>query len=519
MKYRARFAFICSLLLEIMLPATTHAQQYMKTANLTDAQFYGWLNSRQLVRCRAVAQAAYPDGPAEIMSLGARPSGVCYWDIDRAAEVAPPALVVHAGTRILVRVWHPRPNEILLPAVVFAKIVPPSPGNDILKNAVNPLQAITLAPATHIAAYAAFASLVACNPTSPLFDVGTCQSQLVDQIDSIQASINHANAALACLESYQIAVPSTPLEHLNPAPTTAYTCSPAHPINPDHAEISQSDSFAYQKALVTTAITDALRLIPPLATFNQFDTYIAKNPTTYSSYISSDGEIKNAIGNIQTAQATLQQSYVLLLSIPDNANSQFYYFDVPRLTAATVTITGVEIISKTSSSIATWTASPTSYNIVFSAGLGFSNLVYRTFASTPQVQNGATVLNSSGNALSLVTESDTHLSVMAPEVLGSYVIPHLRKFDSYCRLGCSLLVSGGIGANLTTKSADFDTGISLRLMDVLLTPAVHFGRESRLIDGITVGSSLGANAPSTLPTQNKWVRKFGFVLTYMIPLS
>ena len=44
-------------------------------------------------------------------------------------------------------------------------------------------------------------------------------------------------------------------------------------------------------------------------------------------------------------------------------------------------------------------ASPTSYSVVFSAGLGFSNLVYRTYANTPQVQNGAPVLNSSGNAL------------------------------------------------------------------------------------------------------------------------
>ena len=61
--------------------------------------------------------------------------------------------------------------------------------------------------------------------------------------------------------------------------------------------------------------------------------------------------------------------------------------------------------------------------------------------------------------------------------------------------------------------------MSLRLMDFLVTPAVHFGHESRLIEGITVGSQLGANAPSTLPTQNKRVKKFGIVFTYVIPLS
>ena len=519
--YLCRFTLACGLLLGFVIPAHVHAQQYMKSVNVTDSQFDGWVKDKKLVKCRAIAQAAYPDGPPEIMTLGTNPSGVCYWNIDRAAELAPPALVVHAGTRIFVRIGHPRQNEILQPAVVFAKIVPPSPGNDILKNAVNPLQAITLSPGVHPAATPPTINPSVCDSTASVFNADACQLLLVNQITSIQASVNHANAALACLESYQIATPSEPPELINPKPTIqAYTCSPVRPINADESDPSKPDGFAYQKDLVVTAIKNALALTPPLAVFNQFDKVITNNLTTYSAEISSDGEIKNAIGNIQSAQATLQQSYVLLLSISsDSPKSQFYYFDVPHLTTATVTITGIEIVSKTSSTIATWTISSTSYNLVLSAGLGFSNLVYRTYASTPQVVNGVPVLNSSGNALSVVTETDTHLSVLAPEILGSYVIPGLRKFDSACSFGCSLLVSGGVGANLTTKSADFDLGASLRLMDFLVTPAVHFGRESRLIDGITVGSQLGANAPSTLPTQNKWVRKFGIVFTYVIPLS
>jgi hypothetical protein len=519
--YLCRFTLAFGLLLSFVIPAHIHAQQYMKGVNATDAQFDAWVKDKKLVKCRAMAQAAYPDGPPEIMTLGTRPSGVCYWNIDRAAELAPPALVVHAGTRIFVRIRHPRQNEILQPAVVFAKIVPPSPGNDILKNAVNPLQAITLSPGVHPAATPQTINPSVCDTTASVFNADACQVLLVNQINSIQASVNHANAALACLESYQIATPSEPPELIDPKPTIqAYACSPVRPINPDESDPSQPDGFVYQKNLVVTAIKNALALTPPLAVFNQFDKVITNNLTTYSAEISSDGEIKNAIGNIQSAQATLQQSYVLLLSIPsDSLKSQFYYFDVPHLTTATVTITGIEIVSKTSNTIATWTASSTSYNIVLSAGLGFSNLVYRTYASTPQVVNGVPVLNSSGNALSVVTETDTHLSVMAPEILGSYVIPGLRKLDSACSFGCSLLLTGGVGANLTTKSADFDLGASLRLMDFLVTPAVHFGRESRLIDGITVGSQLGANAPSTLPTQTKWVRKFGIVFTYVIPLS
>jgi hypothetical protein len=509
------------LALVFALTSTTPlmAQQYMKSVDATDAQFDGWVKKHQLVKCRAIAPAAYPDGPQELMSALPKPSGVCYWDIDRAAEIAPPALVVHAGTRIVVRIRHLRQNESVMPAVVFAKVVPPSPGNDILKNAVNPLQTITLSPVLKPKGFAD-----ACAPTKPTpSDADACQLQLFDQIYSIQASINHANAALACLENYQIATPSEPGEKLNILATIpAYTCSPLKMINPDLSDATSSDSFSYQKdTVVIPAITKALAaLTPTLITFNKLDAFLNldKNKSTYRAQISRDAEIKNAIAAIQAAQATLQPSYVLLMSIPSSMPTQFYYFDVPHLTTATVTITGTELVSKTSSTIATWTASATSYNVVFSAGLGFSNLVYRTYASTAQVVNGVPVLNGSGNALSEVTETDTKLSVMAPEIMGSYVIPGLRKLDSACSFGCSLLVSGGVGANLTAKEADFDTGISLRLMDFMITPAVHFGHESRLIDGITVNSQLGANAPSTLPTHNKGVWKFGIVFTYVIPL-
>jgi len=213
----------------------------------------------------------------------------------------------------------------------------------------------------------------------------------------------------------------------------------------------------------------------------------------------------------------LQQSDFALMQIQDvnTLPSVYYYYDVPSLTTATATITGTEVISKTASTMATWAANSNSYNFVFSAGLGFSTLVNRSYANTPQVQNGAPVLNSSGNVISIVTETDTRLTVLAPEVLGTYQIP----WYWHCSFGCSMGVSGGMGANLTSKTADFDTGISFRFSDILLTPAVHFGREQRLINGVYVGEQIGANAPSSLATQSKWVRKFGFVITYVIPLT
>jgi hypothetical protein len=456
---------------------------------------------------------------------------MCYWDIDRAAAIAPPPLSVHAGTRIVVRLRHPRPNEMIVPAVVFARIVPPSPGNDILKNAVNPLQAITLTPHIEINVLPPPPPTDFCQNLDPVsLDVGKCQLQLVDQINAIQASINHANAALTCLENYQQLKEGSPPESIHSSNPNGmdyqpdikgYTCSAIAPINPD-SPAGQTDSFLKQKETVEGVIQTALKEQPPVATFTILDGILTKDPKTvakYSQYIPFDGVIKNAIGAIQTAQASLAQSYVQLLAMPDTTLTQFYYYDVPHLATATATITGTETISKTSSTISTWTATSNSYNLVLSAGLGFSNLVNRSYSVTPQFQNGNPVLDPNGNAISMVTETDNRMSVMAPEVMGSYVIPVLRRFSSKCSIGCSFLVSGGIGANLTTKTADFDTGVSLRLWDLLLTPAVHWGRETRLADGFTVGQPLGANAPSSLPTQTNWVKTFGFVFTYVIPLS
>ena len=75
-----------------------------------------------------------------------------------------------------------------------------------------------------------------------------------------------------------------------------------------------------------------------------------------------------------------------------------------------------------------------------------------------------------------------------------------------------------MGVNLSTKSADFDIGPSFQIGSVLLTPTAHFGRETVLTNGVTVGSQLGSSPPSTLPTRNSWVTRFGFALTYSIPI-
>ncbi|SDF01859.1 hypothetical protein [Terriglobus roseus] len=501
-----------------------YSQQYMKAvSNVDDAKFDSWVKRHEISKCRAVAPAAYPDGPGEVM-VSPKPSGVCYWDIDRTAEVAPPPLSLHARTRIVVRIKHPRPDESINPSVVYAKIAPPSPGNDVLKNAVNPLQTIQPSPAvgTRMFDKSNLPSATLCDTKR----VGVsktaaqaCQAYLINTVNSILVSVNHANAALACFENYQIAQPAASPEVLvTPPSIAAYKCDSTVQIDPEEKGTTKQANFAYQKALVKAEMEKAISLLPPTGIFKIFDNYIQGKSDSFTDEIAGDAPINSGILAVQSAQATLQQNDFIMMQIPDSVPSRFYYYDVPALTAATATITATEVISKASNTISTWTANANSYNIVFSAGLGFANLVNRSYANTPQVNNGKPVLDDKGNTVAIVTETDTRLAVLAPEVLGSYLLPLPRKAYTLCSFGCSLLVSGGLGANLTSKTADFDTGISLRLSDFLLTPAIHFGREQRLINGVTVGEQIGAGAPSTLATQSKWVRKFGFVLTYNIPL-
>jgi hypothetical protein len=120
----------------------------------------------------------------------------------------------------------------------------------------------------------------------------------------------------------------------------------------------------------------------------------------------------------------------------------------------------------------------------------------------------------------VVTRSDTSPSVVAPELLVSYRLPWISRFawENKCRGGCSFLLSGGVGANLTSKSADFDSGFSFQIGSVLFTPTVHYGRENRLSNGVAVGQKLGASPPSPLPTNYQWVKKFGIAITYALPI-
>jgi hypothetical protein len=158
-----------------------------------------------------------------------------------------------------------------------------------------------------------------------------------------------------------------------------------------------------------------------------------------------------------------------------------------------VTITGQEAVNKTNSSVTTVTINTQNTNWIISTGILFSNLKFHTFTNAPIIVNGKPVLDPTGKVTTVVTRSDTSPTVVAPVLLVSYRFPWISRFawENKCRGGCSFLLSGGVGANLTSKTADFDTGFSFQIGSVLFTPALHYGRDNRLSNGVAVGQQLG----------------------------
>jgi hypothetical protein len=234
---------------------------------------------------------------------------------------------------------------------------------------------------------------------------------------------------------------------------------------------------------------------------------------------SKESLIDSALSDIQKAQDALLQTVQTLQAWPGAPSKIAYQFTTTKYNNMSIAIAGVEIVSKTSSPIATVAINPQANRWVVSIGLGVSNLTYNTYTNAPIIVNGQPVLNSSGQTTTVVTRTRTSPSFIAPEGLLSYnLIPskYTHLFNK-CPNGCTILASGGVGANLTSKTADFDVGLSFQIGGVLLTPALHFGRDSRLTDGVEVGQMLGSSPPNPLPTTNVWVRKFALAVTYTIP--
>ena len=431
----------------------------------------------------------------------------CLVVIDRDDSVSPPTLLLPGGTTVIIKLINSHWNENVQFNSVTVKTAPEDLLADLLKSLVTPLQSL-------VVQQKAYKLGGKPQPVSPLAKE---QSNIRNELESVRSAIQDATIELTCIETYKPLNESEPRSCVQTASLT-------------NATFANAESQAVRNA--QNAATEALPVLEIQAADADVKTEVAKcialapkdpsRPACFSTadqYQSDETRYDNDLTSLQTAQATLLQTVQVLTAWPGTAPALAWEILQPKGNNSTVTITATEVVTKTATTVATvtinWQATP----FVLSTGILFSDLSYRTFAISPLIINGVPSVDASGKDNTVVTESDTKPSIDFPVVMGSYTIPRFSRYDweDRCPNHCAFLVTGGIGLDLTSKTAEFAAGPSFQIGGFLFTPSVVWGRQSRLTSGVTVGAQLGSSPPSSLPTENHWVRTWGFALTYTVP--
>jgi hypothetical protein len=140
-----------------------------------------------------------------------------------------------------------------------------------------------------------------------------------------------------------------------------------------------------------------------------------------------------------------------------------------------------------------------------SAGVFFSSLPIRSFSVLPKFDG------------TNVTDNVVAQTILRPTVVpyaaGNYRLTNDLRWSKW---KSNLYLTGAVGINPNTVSADFAAGMSLSWRSLMVSPLWHYGHDTRLV-GFTVGESLGAAFKSTLPTQSFWTSAFGIGIGIRIP--
>ncbi len=197
-----------------------------------------------------------------------------------------------------------------------------------------------------------------------------------------------------------------------------------------------------------------------------------------------EASIEASFTKLQARQGTVKTIHDPLKSLPEQGTFLDDVASAPEH-KATIKVSAKDVTSSASTDLATVVLTWQGSNFGLSSGILLSVLPNRTYANTPIIVNGVPVLDSGGKVTTMVTETDTKPSVMTPLAMFNYELPGVFC----CKGKFGVLLSAGLGANLSTKSADYMAGVSFRYREVLFTPALHYGRENFLTNGIAVGQS------------------------------
>lgn len=141
-----------------------------------------------------------------------------------------------------------------------------------------------------------------------------------------------------------------------------------------------------------------------------------------------------------------------------------------------------------------------------SAGTFFSWLPVRSFAAAPVFTNG------------VITDKTVSQSVLHPTVVPFAAANYrLSKDLGWSRWKSAVYWTGAVGINPNTVSADFATGPSFSWRALMVSAFCHFGHDTKLTQGLSVGESLGAGFSGNLSTKTYWTESFAIGVSVRIP--
>jgi hypothetical protein len=152
------------------------------------------------------------------------------------------------------------------------------------------------------------------------------------------------------------------------------------------------------------------------------------------------------------------------------------------------------------------TTSFSSLRFEASAGAFFSSLPIRSFSVAP-IYSGGQIVNN------IITQNVLHPTVV-PFAAANYRITDDLPWG---RWKTNLYLTGAVGINPNTVSADFAAGISFAWRGLMFSPLWHYGHDSRLTQGLYVGEPLGAGFKGSLATQNYWTSSVALGVSIRVP--
>jgi len=141
-----------------------------------------------------------------------------------------------------------------------------------------------------------------------------------------------------------------------------------------------------------------------------------------------------------------------------------------------------------------------------SVGAFFSTLPVRSFSVAPVFTSGAISDN-------IIAQNVLHPTVV-PFAAANY---RISNDLGWTRWKSAIYLTGAVGVNPNTVSADFASGLSISWRSLMLSPLWHYGHDVRLTQGLYVGESLGVGFKGSLATQTYWKSSFAVGISIRVP--